>query len=125
MAQRLVRRLCPHCKQAYEPKREELPGDFPFDVMEEPIYRATGCRECRGIGYSGRMGIYELLVTNEEIRDLANERASSWEIKKAAVKNGMKTLRVDGWRKVLKGSTTVDEILRITKGDRGLDGGFA
>ncbi|MCA9227080.1 MAG: type II/IV secretion system protein, partial [Planctomycetales bacterium] len=100
MAQRLVRRLCPHCKQVYEPKREELPSDFPFDVIEEPIYQATGCRECRGIGYSGRMGIYELLVTNEEIRDLANERASSWEIKKAAVKNGMKTLRVDGWRKV-------------------------
>ena len=64
------------------------------------------------------MGVYELLVATDAVRELAQERASTWEIKKACIDGGMKTLRDDGWSKVLAGETSVDEILRITKGDR-------
>jgi general secretion pathway protein E/type IV pilus assembly protein PilB len=64
------------------------------------------------------MGIYELLVTTESMRELAHNRASTWEIKQAAVKGGMRTLRDDGWIKALAGKTSLDEVLRITKGDR-------
>ncbi|MCL4112963.1 UNVERIFIED_CONTAM: hypothetical protein GTU68_026256 [Idotea baltica] len=102
MAQRLVRTLCKEC-------REET----------NPVYRAKGCRSCRGTGYSGRLGIYELLVTNEEIRRLASERKSSNEIKRAAVAAGMVTLREDGWKKVVRGLTSIEEVQRVTKSDTG------
>ena len=78
----------------------------------------VGCRECRDVGYRGRLGVYELLVVDDELRQLAHDRVSTWEIKKAAIDGGMKTLRDDGWAKVLLGHTSIDEILRITKGDR-------
>ena len=118
MAQRLIRRLCTHCKEAYEPNRNDVPSDFPWDRLEgKPVYRSVGCRECRNVGYSGRMGIYELLVANDEIRQLALERTSSWEIRKVAVKTGMRTLRMDAWDKVVTGDTSVDELLRVTKGE--------
>lgn len=119
MAQRLVRRLCKHCKEAYQPDHSDLPSDFPFESLgDQPLYRAVGCRNCRGVGYQGRMGIYELLITNEEIRSLAHERVSTWDIKLAALKAGMRTLRMDAWDKTILGSTSVDEVLRTTKGDR-------
>jgi general secretion pathway protein E/type IV pilus assembly protein PilB len=118
MAQRLIRRLCEHCKEAYRPNKDEAPADFPWEQLgDREIYRATGCRECRNVGYSGRMGIYELLVSNEPIRELALERASSWTIRKAAVANGMHTLRQDAWQKVVTGDSSVDEVLRVTKGE--------
>ena len=75
-----------------------------------------GCRECRQVGYRGRVGLYELLVTTEEIRQLSNERVSSWAIQESAVRNGMRTLRDDGWVKVIDGRTTIDEVMRVTKG---------
>jgi general secretion pathway protein E/type IV pilus assembly protein PilB len=81
------------------------------------ILRPVGCRQCRGTGYSGRLGIYELLVADDEIRRLAGERVGSNVIKQAAMKAGMRTLRHDGWRKVLRGKTTIDEVLRVTKAD--------
>jgi general secretion pathway protein E/type IV pilus assembly protein PilB len=117
MAQRLVRTLCRHCKQPYHPTPDDLPADFPYDRLAAgtTIYRAVGCRECRQVGYRGRVGLFELLVTTEEIRQLAHDRVSSWAIQDAAVRRGMKTLRVDGWRKVLDGRTTVEEVLRVTK----------
>jgi type II secretion system protein E len=119
MAQRLVRRLCPHCKVAYHPDRSDLPTDFPIDqIPAEGLYKAVGCKSCRQIGFAGRMGIYELMVTSDEVRQLAHDRASSWKVKQAAVKAGMATLRQDGFQKVLAGSTTVDEIASATKGDR-------
>lgn len=119
MAQRLVRRLCPHCKEAYQPRHDEAPNDFPWDQLGEgKIYRAAGCRICRQVGYAGRFGIYELLETTEEVRQLAHDRASAFEIKKAGIRGGMKTLRMDGWRKVIEGTTSMDEVLRATKGDR-------
>jgi general secretion pathway protein E/type IV pilus assembly protein PilB len=119
MAQRLVRRLCPHCKEAYQPRRDEVPDDFPWDQLGAgKLYRASGCRICRQVGYAGRFGIYELLVTTEEVRQLAHDRVSAFEIKKAGIRGGMKTLRMDGWRKVIEGTTSMDEVLRATKGDR-------
>jgi type II secretory ATPase GspE/PulE/Tfp pilus assembly ATPase PilB-like protein len=121
MAQRLVRTLCKHCKVAYVPKPEDVPHDFPIDKVsaESPIYRAVGCRECRQVGYRGRLGLFELLVNTDEIRQLAHDRASSWVIQQTAMRNGMLTLRDDGWRKVLDGRTTVDEVMRVTKANMG------
>ncbi|MHB0959814.1 MAG: GspE/PulE family protein [Pirellulaceae bacterium] len=119
MAQRLVRRLCKHCREPYEPDRDKLPADFPWERLAgRPLYRKVGCRECRHVGYSGRMGIYELLLTDNNIRQLAHDRVSTWKIKQAAVKQGMRSLRDDGWTKAMEGMTTVDEVLRITKGDQ-------
>lgn len=119
MAQRLVRRLCMECRREVRPSDVELPNDFPRHLFEgRTIYEAGGCRECRNLGYRGRLGIYELLVTNDNLRQLAHDKASTWEIKKGAIRDGMKTLRDDGWLKVLDGKTSVEEILRVTKGDR-------
>ncbi len=119
MAQRLVRRVCKHCRVAYTPTSEDVPDDFPLDQLDgRPLYRSNGCRECRDVGYRGRMGVYELLVTTENIREMAHERATTWEIKKAAVEEGMVTLRDDGWQHVINGDTTIDEVTRITKSDR-------
>jgi general secretion pathway protein E/type IV pilus assembly protein PilB len=118
MAQRLVRRLCPECKQAYHPTHEDVPRDFPWEKLDgKPLYRATGCRACRNLGYAGRFGIYELLATNEEVRQLAHDRVSSYEIKKAALRGGMMTLRDDAFRKAIEGTTSMEEVLRATKGD--------
>ncbi|EMB14183.1 MULTISPECIES: GspE/PulE family protein [Rhodopirellula] len=118
MAQRLLRRLCPHCKEAIRPDRDDLPKDFPWDeIAGKEIYRSVGCRECRNVGYSGRLGIYELLVSSEHIREMAQNRASSWDIRRQAVKEGMRTLRMDAWDKVVAGVTSVDEVLRVTKGE--------
>ncbi|MAI71412.1 MAG: general secretion pathway protein GspE [Rhodopirellula sp.] len=118
LAQRLLRRLCPNCKEAYTPTRQDAPKDFPWEKLgDRPIYRSVGCRDCRNVGYTGRMGIYELLVANDEIRQLALERKSSWEIRKESVKAGMRTLRMDAWDKVVAGDTSVDEVLRVTKGE--------
>jgi general secretion pathway protein E len=118
MAQRLVRRLCPHCKETYTPNHAELPSDFTWEKLTGgKLYRPVGCRECRGVGYSGRVGIYELLVTTENIRQLAHDRKSSFEIKKAGLAEGMNTLRMDAWRKCIEGTTSVDEVLRVTKSD--------
>jgi len=119
MAQRLVRTLCSQCKRPYRPTPEELPDDFPLDQLQDdrPIYRAVGCRACRQVGYSGRLGIFELLTTTERIRRLAHDRASTWAIKQASLEEGAQTLRHDGWNKVLAGKTSVDEVVRVTKGN--------
>jgi general secretion pathway protein E/type IV pilus assembly protein PilB len=69
------------------------------------------------VGYTGRVGIYELLTANEEVRQLAHDRVSSQEIKRAAVRGGMRSLRIDAWNKTIEGKTSVDEALRVTKGD--------
>lgn len=118
MAQRLVRRLCDDCREPYVPKRKDVPEDFPLgELMEKGgrVYRPRGCRKCRGTGYRGRIGLYELLVADDKIRALANEREPSNIVKRAAVEAGMKTLRLDGWDKVLAGVTSTEEVLRVTK----------
>jgi general secretion pathway protein E/type IV pilus assembly protein PilB len=116
MAQRLVRTLCNACKEAYMPAHDEVPDDFPID-QAKPVFRPKGCRACNGVGYSGRLGIYELLATTDKVRQLANERKPTHEIKAAAIEGGMRTLREDGWLKVLTGRTSIDEVLRVTKAE--------
>jgi type II secretion system protein E len=120
MAQRLIRRLCTHCRQKYDPTKDDLPTDFPWEKLQGPLYKSVGCRECRNTGFRGRMGIYELMITNNEIRELANERVSSWKLLQKAMELGMRTLRQDGWLKVIAGSSTVDEIVKNAKSDHGL-----
>ena len=120
LAQRLVRVLCADCKETYEPEAGEIPEDFPLERLKKSglkLYRNVGCENCRRTGYRGRLGIYELLVTNDEIRHLMTQAGTSDVIKQAAIRNGMETLRVDGWNKVLAGITTIDEVLRVTKAD--------
>lgn len=116
LAQRLVRVLCKHCKRPYQPHPDKIPPDFPLERMQE-IYEPVGCRHCREMGYSGRIGILELLINDPVIRKLCTEHASSGQIRDYARKNGWQTLRDAGWEKVLAGITSIDEILRVTKGD--------
>ena len=120
IAQRLVRTLCRECKEPYRPSPDQLPRDFPVEKLGQgaTIYRPVGCRACRHVGYLGRVGLFELLLSSDKIRQLAHDRASTWAIRQAAMDEGMLTLRQDGWRKVLTGRTTIDEVLRVTKGDR-------
>jgi len=121
MAQRLVRNLCGECKTPYEPEPSELPSDFPHEAWRAsgaPLYKAAGCRACRHVGYRGRMGLFELLLSTDTVRQMAQDRTSSWKLKQAAVAEGLVTLRRDGWLKVIAGRTTVEEIARVTKGEK-------
>lgn len=116
LAQRLVRVLCKKCKEAYTPEPGSLPEDFPVQ-NPEVLFRAVGCRECRETGYAGRKAIFELLRTNHEIGKLCVARASTGEIREYALSQGMTTLRLSGFSRVLDGLTSLDEVLRITKMD--------
>jgi type II secretion system protein E len=118
VAQRLVRGLCENCRQPIELDEAFLrEHNFPIERLanEGPIYEAVGCDECRGNGYKGRTGIFEILPVTDEIRPMVVAHASASSIKQAALEQGMKTLREDGWDKVLAGVTTIDEILRVTE----------
>ena len=120
VAQRLVRGLCTVCRQPVEMDEQVLrEHGFPVERLanEGPIYEAVGCDECRGNGYRGRTGIFEILPVNDDIRPLVVAHASASEIKQRALARGMRTLREDGWDKVLAGITTIDEILRVTEED--------
>jgi general secretion pathway protein E/type IV pilus assembly protein PilB len=115
LAQRLVRVLCPHCKQedtssATEALRAQL--NFPDSAV---VYRSQGCRLCRQTGYHGRRAIFEWMDTNSEIQQKILKNCSSGEIREAACRNGMRTLAEDGWRLVRQGITTPEEVLRVTK----------
>jgi type II secretion system protein E len=120
MAQRLVRTICPDCKTVYIPDPDDVPADFPHppdDLSVHHLHKGNGCRSCRQSGYRGRTGIHELLVNNDLIRELIVTRVNAGVIRKEALKAGMKTLRQDGWQKVLDGTTTIDEVARTTAGD--------
>jgi type IV pilus assembly protein PilB len=116
LAQRLCRSLCERCREAYEPLEQQL-VDLGFPWTEgEPIptlYRPVGCTKCSGTGYRGRIALHEVMTVTEEIERLAVSRASTDDIGRAAQEQGMSTLRSDGWLKVLDGSTSVEEILRV------------
>ncbi len=117
IAQRLVRRLCPNCKRPRETDEMFLESiGFPQERRSEgTIYEAVGCEDCRNTGFMGRTGIYEIIVVSDYIRPMVVARASSTEIKQMAIKHGMRILRHDGWTKVLKGITTIEEVLRVTE----------
>ncbi|HUG18913.1 MAG TPA: ATPase, T2SS/T4P/T4SS family [Planctomycetaceae bacterium] len=116
LAQRLIRKLCPKCKAECHPASEDLPPDFPLKKVDK-IFKEIGCRDCRETGYSGRTGVFELLTMDEEIRHMTVARASTGDIRNHALKNGMISLRQSGWNRVLEGITSIDEVLRISKGD--------
>jgi len=119
LAQRLVRRLCPHCKEAYEPLPElvEELGLDRYTGQGEPVtlYRPVGCNECGGSGYFGRLSLTEVLVMNDELRRLVMRHANAGEIQQAAVDDGMDTLRQDGLRKSVSGLTTLEEVARVAE----------
>lgn len=119
LGQRLVRVICKECKESYLPdvgyhKHIYKLVDDPTDV---PFYRGPGCKACGGTGYRGRMGIYELFRMDDEVRHLVMQKPDVSEIRALARKKGMKFLREDGWSKVLKGITTVEELFRVTQED--------
>jgi type II secretory ATPase GspE/PulE/Tfp pilus assembly ATPase PilB-like protein len=114
LAQRLVRVLCPHCKNPDDSAtamafKNKL--GIPADVT---LYHSIGCRECRNTGFFGRQAIFEWMDTDEEIRQLILKSASTDQIRNAARKGGMRTLAEDGWRLVAQGITTVEEVLSVT-----------
>jgi general secretion pathway protein E/type IV pilus assembly protein PilB len=127
IAQRLARRVCTACCEMYSPDEHELVGlmgnghsgngnDVVIpDDLEIP--RAVGCKECRGRGYKGRIGLFEVLFMTDELRSMALKQASTNEIRRLAVQLGMRGLREDGWRKVAAGFTTVEEVIRLTQED--------
>jgi general secretion pathway protein E len=121
LAQRLVRRLCPNCREAHEISDAELRelGMNPKLVTSRTIYGpgGQGCSNCQGTGYIGRTGIHELLIIDEEIRSLIIQRVDSSTIKASAIKRGFETLRTDGARKVLRGVTSMEEVLVATHDD--------
>ena len=117
MAQRLVRVICPDCKEAYTPElgvMEEM-GVSQSEVKENPIFKGAGCEKCSHTGFRGRKGIYELLLMNDNIRELILEKAPSNVIKEKGRSQGMQTLREAGWHKVKEGISTISEVLRVTQ----------
>ena len=116
LAQRLARRLCPKCKEAYQPTKELLVDNrFPWqDGQEIPtLYRPIGCSACSKTGYKGRLALHEVMAVDEEIERMTVEHASSMVIGRHAVQQGMITLRHDGLLKVMSGTTSIEEILRV------------
>ena len=114
LAQRLVRRICPECRVKYEPTPQEASLQQAEAGQTFKLYHGKGCEHCNGIGYRGQLGLFELLIANEEISDLVMKRAPASKIREAGMKNGMRTLRQEGWEKVKAGLTTVSEIVRVT-----------
>jgi general secretion pathway protein E len=117
IAQRLVRVICPSCKGSYKPEQavlEEL-RLTPSRSGKKTFYRGKGCPECLNTGYHGRTGIYEILLVDDAIRSLVLKTSDSVTIKAEGVQQGMATLRDDGIRKVLEGTTTIEEVVRVTQ----------
>ena len=118
LAQRLVRVICPHCKTEIHPVPEMLKEiGFPLSgrADENCFYEGSGCEQCSNTGFSGRIGIYELMIINDDIRKLTVAKADSNLIRKKAIESGMRTLRDDGWLKVRQGVTSIAEVLRVTQ----------
>lgn len=114
IAQRLVRRLCPHCKKPYEADEDEkkLLGVNPEDSVT--IYKPCGCERCSGIGYKGRIGVYEIMTITPAIRRVISKRGSAEEIKDVALSEGMHTLRMSASRMVMEGITSFSEMIKVS-----------
>src|SRR6185369_15300978 len=114
VAQRLVRVICPKCK-VESPADEVRKLQQEFGKLVPPVlYRGTGCRNCAGTGFRGRQGIFEVMAITDEVRSLILRRAPSHEIRNVSVKQGMMSLREDGWRIVAEGRTTIEEVITNT-----------
>jgi general secretion pathway protein E len=120
MAQRLMRRVCPSCRDAYRPSVEEMRQlGMSADRLEgNTVYRiGPTCADCKHTGYRGRLGIHELLIIDDEVRNLTMKASDSASIRRVAAAKGMNSLREDGADKVLRGHTTIEEVLRVTQED--------
>jgi type II secretory ATPase GspE/PulE/Tfp pilus assembly ATPase PilB-like protein len=118
MGQRLIRALCPKCKMVDkepDPHWMRIAGITTKDIKEKVLYKARGCDYCTGTGFRGRIGIFEMMAMNNEIRTLAFERAPTNKIRQAAIASGMKSLLMDGKLKVLDGKTTAEEIVKVAQ----------
>jgi len=116
IAQRLVRVLCPHCKQQFTPGQEVLArlANQRFDMTDATFMKPVGCEKCRFTGFRGRTAIYEIVKITESLKALIVERQPANILKRQALKDGMRTIREDGFIKVKEGTTTIDEVLRVT-----------
>jgi len=113
LAQRLVRVICPKCKEKYTPSEQELKS---LKISQKiSFYHGKGCMKCKDTGFSGRIGIFELLLINDEIKNMVVAKASANEIRKKAVSLGMRILFDDGLEKIKNGVTTPEEVLRVTE----------
>ncbi|HZR79230.1 MAG TPA: GspE/PulE family protein [Chthoniobacterales bacterium] len=119
MAQRLVRRICPNCREPAQLTDSEMRAlrIEPGQMRDAQVMHGRGCEQCRGTGYKGRMGIFEIFVLDDEARHMINKRSSTLNLRQRARELGMRTLREDGIRKVLAGMTTAEEVISITLGD--------
>jgi type IV pilus assembly protein PilB len=113
LAQRLVRRICAKCREEYEPPRPLRKAVERMGLTIEKFYKGVGCRKCRNTGYSGRLGVHELLLINDELRDAVVAGRSVAELRKIAGGYSMTTLRLDGFRKIREGLTSLEEIIQI------------
>ena len=116
LGQRLIRKICPNCKTAYEPNEAALTqlGLSAHEIGDKEFYYGKGCETCNHTGYKGRKGIYELLDLTDPIRELINKRAPSVVLKQKAIELGMTTLRQDGLRCIFNGETTIEEVMKYT-----------
>jgi general secretion pathway protein E/type IV pilus assembly protein PilB len=119
MAQRLVRRLCPQCKARAELNENEMRAlrIEASQLGEAQVMKGVGCESCRGTGYKGRMGIFEMFIIDDDVRHMINNKKSTLLLRQRARELGMRTLREDGVRKVLSGLTSAEEVISITLGD--------
>ena len=124
IAQRLVRVICTECKEKLSASETEPLRRRYGDKLPEMLYKGRGCRRCQNTGYRGRIGIFEMMVVTDEIRSLIIRNASPQDLRKASAKQGMTSLRDDGFRHLFEGRTTVEEVFRVTKGDTFAAGSF-
>jgi general secretion pathway protein E/type IV pilus assembly protein PilB len=115
VAQRLVRVICTECKREVAEDEARLIREEYGDLVPPVLYKGGGCRTCQGSGFRGRQGIFEMMAISDEVRSLIMQRAPAHELRKVAIRQGMSSLRGDGWRIVREGRTTVDEVMRNTK----------
>jgi type IV pilus assembly protein PilB len=116
LAQRLVRRICTNCRTAYEPS-QDLIGILevdPLEIAEKDFFYGEGCPQCSSTGYRGRVGLFEMIVISDAIRQLINDRAPTLAIKQKALEQGMRSLRDDGLRAIFDGNSTIEEVLKYT-----------
>jgi type IV pilus assembly protein PilB len=116
LAQRLVRRICSNCRCSYEPSQDimDVLDVDPLEIADKNFYFGEGCEECSQTGYKGRIGLFEMIIVSDAIRDLINNRAPTLQIRQKALEQGMRGLRDDGLRGIFDGNTTIEEVLKYT-----------
>lgn len=115
LAQRLVRRICSECRSEYEPNAEAVAAVAGRPVGRVTLWRGNGCPGCRGTGYRGRLGVFELLIMTDEVREAVMRHASRADLRSTAIEAGLQSMRADGWSKVEAGLTTVEEVIRVVQ----------